>query len=276
VSLRDPFSSQESQLLTGSPAEGSKCEPRGEGFNGALVSLVAERGRGGLVAEFIEQGDGIRERKRYTFAPGQHQSLVEMVAESMGITDVEALSRPTQRMPRNPLSPHEARLLEGIPIGSMCELGAKQKGKYKRYLQSIGWLHVSIDLNGTGGALALDLQEPIDMAAIGGPFDVVTNFGTTEHVDEQEPCWRNIHALTAGFLISITPIEWQGHGRWYPTRVWYEQFCELNGYDIESIEEISANHPLLALRARKRVTQDFTFPTAPMTELSGGKTGAYR
>ena len=180
---------------------------------------------------------------------------------------------------RNPLPPHEWDLIKDLPTGSMCELGAKQAEKYKRHFEYLGWNHVSIDLNGTGGALPLDLQQPIDVAAIGGPFDVVTNFGTSEHVNEQEPCWRNIHALlrTGGTLVSCTPLDWPKHGRWYPSEEWYRQFLDLNGYELSDLWFVTdaCGYKTICVRARKALDLPFIFPSLPIFEMTGGKTGAY-
>jgi hypothetical protein len=176
---------------------------------------------------------------------------------------------------------HEYELLDGIPAGSMCELGAKRNGDgrwYKPFFEFCGFSHVSIDLNGTGD-YRFDLTHPIDVQAINGPFDVVTNFGTTEHVDEQEPCWRNVHALVrlGGTLISCTPLDWPKHGRWYPTEEWYLQFCELNGYELEERWGVvdSLGRKTICMRARKVADLPFTFPSVQMIEMPDGKTGAY-
>lgn len=181
----------------------------------------------------------------------------------------------------NPLWMHERRLMEGAAGNSMCELGAKknERGTYKGHFERAGLTHVSIDTNATCGALPLDLTKPIDVASIGGPFDIVTNFGTTEHVAEQEPCWRNVHALVkpGGYLISATPMDWPKHGRWYPTETWYSEFCELNGYRIEAsfIEEDKLGYHTLCVRARKVIDRQFTFPQTPFIEMPEGKVGTY-
>ena len=178
------------------------------------------------------------------------------------------------------LCPHELSLVNGLAAGSMCELGVKRnnRGTYKQFFEDCGFRHVCIDLNGAGD-LTLDLTKPIDVQAIGGPFDVVTNYGTTEHVDEQEPCWRNVHALTkvGGHLVSTTPLDWPGHGRWYPPEKWYREFAELNGYEVELffIEADRQGGHMACMRARKSADESFTFPSTPIIEMSGGKTGAY-
>ena len=75
---------------------------------------------------------------------------------------------------------------------------------------------VSIDLNARDGSLPLDLTKPIQIDNIGGPFNLVTNFGTTEHVPDQYPCFKNIHDLCSvgGLMYHVVPRVnyWDGKG----------------------------------------------------------------
>lgn len=180
----------------------------------------------------------------------------------------------------NPLFSHEARLLEGLS-GSMCELGSKRAGVFKRWFTQEGWVHVSIDLNGEGGALKLDLQQQINPVLIGGPFDVVTNFGTTEHVDDQAAVWDNVHELVklGGHLISTTPFpgDWPNHGRWYPPVEWYREFAACNGYEIEQefVQIDRLKQKTTCFRMKKVESHPFTMPRTPIFESGGGRTGAY-
>jgi hypothetical protein len=74
--------------------------------------------------------------------------------------------------------------------------------------------HVSIDTSGADGAEPLDLSKPITGIA---PADIVTNFGTSEHVGAsgQEQCFTNILALCkpGGIMLHAVPREghWKGH-----------------------------------------------------------------
>lgn len=125
---------------------------------------------------------------------------------------------------------------------SMLELGNKRKGDfiYKKFFESLGFRHVSVDTNGLDGALRKDLRSPLIL----GTFDMVTNVGTTEHVSEdkwagQVACWRNIvEAMHVGsVLISITPKpgSWPNHGTWYPREEFFRQLASLNGCEVERI-----------------------------------------
>jgi hypothetical protein len=70
--------------------------------------------------------------------------------------------------------------------------------------------YISIDLNGNNGAIKGDIAK--DLTAYGhDTYDIVTNFGTTEHVetlDEQYECFKNMHDLccVGGFMIHEVPM----------------------------------------------------------------------
>lgn len=138
---------------------------------------------------------------------------------------------------------------------SMLELGDQviggdgaDAGKTgKLYFQERGVEHVSIDLNGRNGALAYDLSRPIRRPDWIGYFDIVTNAGTTEHVEPhrtQYACFQNIHNFWAcgGVAIHIVPDihELEAHGHWkghccnYYSHEFFEMLCEHNGYRLVS------------------------------------------
>lgn len=135
--------------------------------------------------------------------------------------------------------PAEWELYQPIVGTSMLELGNKRNGSatYKAFFIARGYRHVSVDLNGQDGALPLDLTKPLNL----GTFDFVSNIGTTEHVAEQEPVWRNIlEAMHVGsVLVSTTPKpgDWTWHGEWYPHGEFFHSLAELNGLHIERLYE---------------------------------------
>lgn len=95
----------------------------------------------------------------------------------------------------------------------ICELG-NQLMKWnehvtgKRYFVAQGVAeHISIDVNGKDGALRIDLSKPIDKWD--KYFDMVTNFGTAEHVSGGiHEAYSNIHRFTrvGGVMINVGPI----------------------------------------------------------------------
>ena len=165
---------------------------------------------------------------------------------------------------KNPVPVDEQSVIWPLVGQRMLELGCKENGEgvYKWYFESIGIEHVSIDWNGFYGSLPLDLRTPIDLP----PFDMVTNIGTTEHVSDQESCWRNIHNLTkvGGVIASVTPHEgdWWWHGEHYPRIEFFEQFAALNGYRIDHLA-IGLEFPYRNTYARMAKVEscEFTMPS---------------
>ena len=164
----------------------------------------------------------------------------------------------------NPIPKYMHKYYNPLVGNRMVELGNKKTHgvTYKEYFESIGFEHVSIDWNGMNPkCLQLDLQKPIDL----GQFDMVTNIGTTEHVETQRGVWENIHNFckVGGTFISSTPIEgdWWWHGIWYPRESFYEQFAERNGYEIELMGyEMKDPRRALTVRMKKLSHETFTMP----------------
>lgn len=145
---------------------------------------------------------------------------------------------------------------------TMLELGNKRtKGKaWKHYFEAQGIQHTSVDLNGKDGSLRLDLTEPLNL----GKFEVVTNFGTTEHVLGQKAVWENIHNSCGDTLICLTPSPgyWTWHGRYYPHPEFYTSFAELNGYKITKQFEHSRDNKRREIYVRMVKTSEkpYTHP----------------
>lgn len=179
-----------------------------------------------------------------------------------------------------PVPIEERKLLEPINgYRTMLELGNKRNaaGTYKDYFRHMGFDHVSIDMNGKDGALPLNLEEPLNL---GRRFDVVTNFGTSEHVDQQEPCWRNTIEHCEKVVISTTPFpgDWSWHGRWYPKPDFYKALAELNGFNLERFY-VSGASPRRMLFARMNKVKDLPFAMPPIATFyknrAGQKVGRY-
>lgn len=172
--------------------------------------------------------------------------------------------------------PRLAELFDPLVGSSMLELGGKQDNGnvYKRYFESLGFRHVSVDIAKQEveewGALPLDLTQPLNL----GTFDVVTNIGTSEHVSEdnwdgQVACWRNIvEACHVGsVLICDTPAPggWKDHGTWYPTREFYGALAAMNGFVMNRLieQEWRPGHSRKVISARMTRAQNRSFVMPP-------------
>ena len=122
----------------------------------------------------------------------------------------------------------------------------------KHWVEAHGMEHVSIDLNGQDGALPIDLTQPV----VGiEPADIVTNFGTIEHVgaEGQEQAFRNIVVLCkpGGIMLHLLPMEghWPGHcdvrysrdfldyeGPWtHPLATWVDIACGDDRHQVAAV-----------------------------------------
>jgi SAM-dependent methyltransferase len=151
--------------------------------------------------------------------------------------------------------------------------GPRNGPPYRNWYEDQGKTYTSIDWNGKDGALKYDLRFSITAEEIGGPFDLVCNIGTTEHVSEQRTCWENVHRFVklGGLLVSHTPIGpgWEHHGFWHPSLEWYEEFATINGYTGCPAVAEGLWHPkypkkMTYVRLRKIDDIGFTMPNTPI------------
>jgi len=102
----------------------------------------------------------------------------------------------------------------------------------KELFTSLGMDHTSIDINGRDGALPYDLCCPLPIGLL-GEWDIVTNFGTSEHVPYQYNCFKNIHDLASTdcvmlHIVSANPR----HGGWNYNVQFFHALAEANHYMI--------------------------------------------
>lgn len=156
-------------------------------------------------------------------------------------------------------------------VRRMLELGNKngtggRGDSYKRHFEALGIMHTSVDWNGEDGALPLDLRQPLNL----GRFDMVTNIGTSEHVDDQAPVWRNMIESCDQVLVCITPApgDWPGHGLFYPQPEFYTELARLNGFDLEKLAvEGDPGRALVHARLRRRWAVPIIMPDLRMPDL---------
>lgn len=103
----------------------------------------------------------------------------------------------------------------------------------KELFTHLGMEDTSLDWNGRDGAQAVDLGKPAENL---GPFDVIINGGTAEHVYDQYECWRNIHNLCkdGGLVVSMGPLKgnWSKHSPWRYSLLFFDCLCFVNNYDL--------------------------------------------
>lgn len=124
----------------------------------------------------------------------------------------------------------------------------------KDYFTNQGFKHISIDMNGEDGAIPLDLRIPALFKKYFGKVDILTNAGTTEHVEPHEcqyDCYSIIHNLVkpGGLMVHILPDvheldtngAWAGHCTNYYSTEFFEMLSRECGYEIIKNNTIYGN-----------------------------------
>jgi hypothetical protein len=175
---------------------------------------------------------------------------------------------------------------------SILELGNQGRGKQipaKRvYLQRGVIEHVSIDLNGFDDSLKIDLDKELP-EEFHNKFNLITNYGTTEHVNNQYSAFSNINkACVLGELMIhalVLPNNWPKHGRYYYPEDFSSKLASLFGYKIIHFQKFNPYNPpkterdLIMVCFKKRCHNDVSnsqFQEIPILDSGNMKqTGDY-
>jgi hypothetical protein len=130
---------------------------------------------------------------------------------------------------------------------SVCELGDQwvthetTHRLAKSFYKELGAArYESVDGNGRG-TFTYDLNiKWVNKDPRWKPFDLVTDFGTGEHVFNQAQVWRTLHVLTRpkGYIVFDRPSSgYPGHCFYLIQQTLVEDLAEANGYDIKRLEQ---------------------------------------
>lgn len=115
----------------------------------------------------------------------------------------------------------------------------------KEYFARLGYEYVSVDLSGQHGAVVRDLTRPEQFRDWHGAWDILTNAGTTEHVEPfeaQYECFGILHDCVrpGGVAIHLLPdvddCDKRGmsvnHCRYYYSAQFFEHLATACGYEL--------------------------------------------
>lgn len=164
-----------------------------------------------------------------------------------------------------------------LPAGfSVCELGNQMMAggamgvPAEPFYRKLGCgRYESIDANGNG-TYTHDLNTPLPWV-VPGPdrkwferFDLVTDFGTGEHIFDQAQVWRTLHTLTkpGGVLLIDRPsFGYETHGYYVLTRELIEDIARANAYHmIWGAERPTPRGTLLGVAFRRTSLEPFRVP----------------
>ena len=127
--------------------------------------------------------------------------------------------------------------------------------------------HVSIDINGKDGAYLYDLRLPLPAQYVN--YQIVTNFGTSEHIDQQEPVFKNIHEVCAinGIMLHVVPLvgHWPGHCLYRYAECFFSRLVMDNLYRVRILTTLPKCHAhdelLIAILQRRSKANFIFYPT---------------
>lgn len=158
-------------------------------------------------------------------------------------------------------------------ITKMIELGAQRmSGEFKvnygyEYFKDLGYEVTSIDVIPEGYAVIKDLRINSHFEEWPEHFDVLTNFGTIEHVSPTKnhyDVWKICHDIVrpGGYFYHVMPDSeilktdglWWGHCNHYYNKEFFELLAKENNYSILGVEYHLAN---LVLLYKKNLDSEF-------------------
>lgn len=115
---------------------------------------------------------------------------------------------------------------------------------FKDWIEDRGCHHYSIDIHGKNGSHPLDLSKPIADDFWQCNFDIITNFGTSEHINNQGVLWENIHDLGREGSIYIHVVPEFGkyplsHCKYFYDKKFFDHLIEENKYTPVLSESLS-------------------------------------
>jgi hypothetical protein len=109
------------------------------------------------------------------------------------------------------------------------------------YRWKYGLTIYSIDIHGKNRVKQLDLSKVQNFGADSESADIVTDFGTIEHVSDLYNALLNTHNLckVGGIMIHSNPKEgtYEGHGHHFFTQNFWHDIAKKAGYEVISIYE---------------------------------------
>jgi len=151
---------------------------------------------------------------------------------------------------------HQTELPEDA-TPELCE-AFKNCSSGKEFFETLGVKHTSVDINGQDGALVLDLSKPLNKPEWIGSFDIVTNFGTVEHIDQdgfrgQYEAFKTLHECLRvnGLTQHIMPMHgyYRKHCKFHYKLGFFIDLAAHNNYEIAHLDFLDVDESKRKIRA---------------------------
>ncbi len=112
----------------------------------------------------------------------------------------------------------------------------------RAFWESLGFSYAAVEYDGHRHSIALDLNRDAVPDALKGRFQLVVNTGTTEHIANQDNCFRVIHDLVGrgGVMYHEVPAGGHlNHGLFSYNPKFFWALCNSNDYEMLSLKMCS-------------------------------------
>ena len=126
-------------------------------------------------------------------------------------------------------------VFHGFGVANYDPNKVRINGPARHMYEALGFRYNCIDIDERPETLQWDLNTIQCPEEFRGKHLLTTNFGTTEHVIDQENCFRLIHDLTAvgGYMVHIVPCTgYMNHSFFLYSPLYFVRLAMANGYEM--------------------------------------------
>jgi hypothetical protein len=171
---------------------------------------------------------------------------------------------------------HKFKNIKMLELGDQVIHEKHDRRTGKEYFVKKGFNHTSVDLNGLHGSLIKDLSVPSQFTEWNNYFDIITNAGTTEHVEPYKRQWEAFSIIhkclkPRGIAVHILPEinsrdnngTWIDHCHYYYSFDFFKKLAKRCDYEIIFHEEFNGN---IVVAYIKNQDNDFTISREELLE----------
>jgi hypothetical protein len=130
----------------------------------------------------------------------------------------------------------------GIPPRELAAMA--QGGFLLKILKACGYRYAALDIFEAEDTILFDLNRQEPPSDMRNAYDLVTNFGTTEHIVNQYLAFKTMHEITklGGIMFHELPLSgFHTHGYFSYNPLFFNQLAEANEYEVV-MQAYSKNH----------------------------------
>jgi len=162
-----------------------------------------------------------------------------------------------------------------VDLGRPCGENnfTRQAPSSRPFWTSLGLSVTAIDYDGHRDSIALDLNSDATPDDLRGTFDLIVNAGTSEHVANQDNCFRVMHDLTrvGGVMYHEVPAGSWNHGLVNYTPKFFLLLHKQNDYEVVLMRERTDNDATIRAAFIKRAERPFATPLDVPPQLMPAK-----